>query len=188
MVEMLAVGLSNHLREAPLHSRDLPRFAELVLRATRVIRAHARPLGAGPCGKRCLPHRRAGRLRDRQKISGDGMNPSVTGCCTRRTMQGGPELEKVAVLGRTRETYGNAFCIRMADVATLSGAGQRRSGDQHADRAPSTLLGGARILVVTPSGWTAAAKALPALHGVTPEQPQVVPIRNPLELERIWMY
>ena len=53
-----------------------------------------------------------------KNISGDGMDPNVTGRFCTRYREGGIQAEKVVVLDLTAETHGNAQGIGLADVTT----------------------------------------------------------------------
>lgn len=53
-----------------------------------------------------------------KNISGDGMDPNVTGRFCTKYASGGIEAEKVVVLGLTDETHGNAQGVGLADVTT----------------------------------------------------------------------
>lgn len=53
-----------------------------------------------------------------KNISGDGMDPNVSGRFCTRYASGGIQAEKVAVLDLTDETHGNAQGVGLADVTT----------------------------------------------------------------------
>ena len=51
-------------------------------------------------------------------ISGDGMDPNITGNFATPYASGGPEVKRTVVLGLTEKTHGNANGIGMADMTT----------------------------------------------------------------------
>lgn len=53
-----------------------------------------------------------------KNISGDGMDPNITGRYATPYASGGAEINKVVVLGLTEETHGNGNGIGMADLTT----------------------------------------------------------------------
>jgi hypothetical protein len=52
-----------------------------------------------------------------KNISGDGMDPNITGRYA-TSLTGGPSYQRLAVLGLTPESHGNALGVGMADVTT----------------------------------------------------------------------
>ncbi|MBE3597798.1 MAG: DUF2088 domain-containing protein [Limnochordaceae bacterium] len=122
-----------------------------------------------------------------KEISGDGMDPNVTGRYAEPTMHGGPHVQKIVVLGLTAKTHGNASGIGMADVTTQQVLDAIDFAATYTNLATSTLLAGGRIPVVMPGPEEAVSLALRTLNGVTPDQARVIRIRNTLELERIWV-
>ena len=122
-----------------------------------------------------------------KNISGDGMDPNVTGRYSEPSMRGGPEIQKIVVLRLTRETHGNASGIGMADVITQEALDSIDFIATYTNLATSTLLAGGRIPIVMPTARSAVALALRTLNGVSPDQAKVIRIKNTLELEKVWM-
>ena len=120
-------------------------------------------------------------------ISGDGMDPNVTGRYAEPSMHGGPTIQKIVVLRLTRETFGNAAGIGAADVITQEALDAIDFVATYANLATSTLLAAGRIPVVMPTPRDAVALALRTLNGVNPRRAAVVRIKNTVELERIWV-
>jgi hypothetical protein len=53
-----------------------------------------------------------------KNISGDGMDPNITGTFATPYASGGPNIQRVVVLDLTEETHGNANGVGMADFTT----------------------------------------------------------------------
>lgn len=124
-----------------------------------------------------------------KNISGDGMDPNVTGRYSEPTMSGagGFETQKVVVLGLTPETHGNASGIGVADIITQKAFEEIDFVQTYTNAVTSTVLTSVRIPVVMPTARQAVALALLTANGTTPGRARVVRIKNTLQLERIWV-
>lgn len=122
-----------------------------------------------------------------KNISGDGMDPNVTGRFFLPFMSGGPKVQKIAVLDLTEETHGNANGIGAADVTTQDVLDKLDFFQTYTNAITSTVLSVAKLPIVMPTKRSAVALALKTLNGVSPQQARVVRIKNTLELEEIWI-
>ena len=122
-----------------------------------------------------------------KNISGDGMDPNVTGRFSLPFMTGGPKVQKIAVLDLTDETHGNANGIGAADVTTQAVLDKFDFVQTYTNAITSTVLSVAKLPIVMPTKRSAVALALKTLNGVAPDQARVVRIKNTLELEEIWI-
>ncbi|MCL4517394.1 MAG: DUF362 domain-containing protein [Firmicutes bacterium] len=124
-----------------------------------------------------------------KNISGDGMDPNVTGRYSEPTMSGagGLQAQKVVVLRLTPESHGNASGIGVADIITQRAFEEIDFVSTYTNAVTSTVLSSVRIPVVVPTARQAAALALLTVNGTTPEKARVVRITNTLQLERIWV-
>lgn len=122
-----------------------------------------------------------------KNISGDGMDPNVTGRHGAPHMSGGPKVQKIVVLDLTEETHGNAHGIGFADVTTQRLFDKIDFVQMYTNASTSTVLFAARIPVVMPTARAAVALALKTINGVRPENARVVRIKNTLELDEIWI-
>ncbi|HHY33542.1 MAG TPA: DUF2088 domain-containing protein [Firmicutes bacterium] len=122
-------------------------------------------------------------------ISGDGMDPNVTGRYSEPTMAGvgGFQAQRIVVLGLTAEAHGNASGIGVADITTQDVLDRIDFVQMYTNAVTSRVLASARLPIVVPTARDAVALALLTVTGVRPEQARVVRIRNTLELERIWV-
>ena len=122
-----------------------------------------------------------------KNISGDGMDPNVTGRFSLPAMSGGPRVQKIVVLDLTEETHGNANGIGAADVTTQALFDKIDFVQTYTNAITSTVLSVAKIPIVMPTARTAVALALKTLVGVKPEKARVVRIKNTLQLDEIWI-
>jgi hypothetical protein len=124
-----------------------------------------------------------------KNISGDGMDPNVTGRYSEPTMSGveGFQAQKVVVLSLTPETHGNASGLGVADITTQKVLDDIDFVTTYTNAVTSTVLTSARIPVVMPTAREAVVLALLTANGTTTEEARVVRIKNTLQLERIWV-
>ncbi|MBO8126957.1 MAG: DUF2088 domain-containing protein [Firmicutes bacterium] len=124
-----------------------------------------------------------------KNISGDGMDPNITGRYCEPSMRGrgGPEVQKIVVLGLTKETEGNGIGIGMADITTEEVLNRLDFQQMYTNSATSRALNASAVPVVMPTARDALALGLLTLHRTTPEKARVVRIKNTLELGEIWV-
>ena len=122
-----------------------------------------------------------------KNISGDGMDPNVTGRFTQPFVQDGPEIQKIAVLDLTDESHGNACGIGSADVITQNFLDKIDFYQTYTNGVTSTVLSAVRLPVVMPTTQTAVALALRSCNAVEPGEERIVRIKNTLELDEIWV-
>lgn len=122
-------------------------------------------------------------------ISGDGMDPNVTGRYSEPTMTGvdGFQVQRIVVLGLTSGTHGNASGIGVADITTQDVLDRMDFVQTYTNAVTSRVLTSARLPIVMPAARSAVALALLTVTGVSPEKARVVRIHNTLQLERIWV-
>lgn len=118
-----------------------------------------------------------------KNISGDGMDPNVTGRYSVRDVTGGPVVQKIVVFSLTPETHGNAMGIGQADTITRRCYRQIDLVKTYTNSITSTELAPARIPVILNSDRDALDIALRTINGARPEQARLVAIRNTLQLE-----
>ncbi|MGH9339410.1 MAG: DUF362 domain-containing protein [Acidobacteriota bacterium] len=122
-----------------------------------------------------------------KNISGDGMDPNVTGRFGLPSVSGGPRIQKIVALDMTRESHGNACGLGMADITTQTLVEKLDFFATYTNSITSTVLVMSRLPVVMPTAEDAIALGLGTCNGVTPPQARVVRINNTLELDRIWI-
>ena len=122
-----------------------------------------------------------------KNISGDGADPNVTGRYPTPYATGGPELERMVVLGLTEETGGNANGLGAADVVTERLASRMDRPTTYLNALTSTAPAAVKTPMVMPSDRMAIAAALTMCAGVSPPEARLVRIKNTLKLRRMWV-
>ena len=119
-------------------------------------------------------------------ISGAGFDPNITGR-NRRAVQwtAKPRVKKIAVLGLSAVTHGNATGVGGADVITLRLYKEIDVASTYANVITSMNLDGACIPVVMNSDREAIALCVRTVIRVKPEDCRIVRIRNTLRLGEI---
>lgn len=121
-------------------------------------------------------------------ISGDGMDPNVTGrfACA-DSASGGIDVSRVVVLDLTDETHGNANGIGMADITTQRALTKIDIDAMYPNAVTSTVLDVVKVPLVTHSDKTAIQLALRACNGVDRQNPYIVRIRDTMHLKEIYI-
>ncbi len=118
-----------------------------------------------------------------KNISGSGMDPNITGRNCRFVewnMQ--PSVKKIAVLGLTPETHGNACGIGAADVTTMKLYKELDVAKTYANIITSTYLDGGAIPIVMNTDQEAIQLAVKTVVRVKPQDCKIVRIANTLEV------
>ncbi|MFB6138492.1 MAG: DUF362 domain-containing protein [Halobacteriaceae archaeon] len=112
-------------------------------------------------------------------VSGTGMDPNVTG---RYGLLGGPSgdglADRIAVLGLTETTHGNASGIGVADVTTVDALGSVDLATTYANVLTSGSLRRSRLPVALPDEASALTAALTTAGPYDPETARVAWIRD----------
>ena len=122
-----------------------------------------------------------------KNISGDGADPNVTGRYATTAASGGPRVQRMAYLGLTEETGGNANGLGMADVVTERLVASMNRPSTYMNALTSTTPAPVKIPMTMPTDELAVAAALTMCAGVTPSEARLVRIQNTLRLGRIWV-
>lgn len=121
-----------------------------------------------------------------KEISGAGFDPNVTGRNRRHVdWPGGPHIKKIAVLGLTERSHGNATGVGSADVITMRLFRAIDLGPTYANVITSTHLDSAAIPMIMNTDREAVQLAVKSVRRVKPADARIVHIRNTLELQRI---
>jgi hypothetical protein len=121
-----------------------------------------------------------------KNISGSGMDPNITGRNSRGTEWNmKPTVKKIAVLGLTPETHGNATGFGLADVITMRLYKELDVAFTYANVITSTYLDGAAIPIIMNNDHDAIALVVKTVPRVKPADCRIVRIRNTLELGEI---
>ncbi|MFV0295079.1 MAG: lactate racemase domain-containing protein [Hyphomicrobiaceae bacterium] len=121
-----------------------------------------------------------------KNISGEGMDPNVTGRPGSR-LPGfdAPTIQKIVALGVTPQSHGNGVGIGSADISTRRCVEQIDLGAMYTNAITATILDPAKLPMIMNSDRDAICVALKTCNRITPETAKIVRIRNTLEVESI---
>ena len=122
-----------------------------------------------------------------KNISGDGADPNVTGRYPTPFAEGGPAVQRMAFLGLTKETGGNANGLGMADVVTERLASAMDRPATYMNALTSTTPQPVKIPMVMKDEDDAIAATLTMCAGVKAPEARLVRIKNTLDLRRMWV-
>jgi len=118
-----------------------------------------------------------------KNISGSGMDPNITGRnCRFVEWNMKPMVKKIAVLGLTPETHGNATGLGGADVITMRLYKEIDIAKTYANVITSTYLDGAAIPIIMNTDEDAIRLAVKTVVRVKPQDTRIVRIANTLEV------
>lgn len=118
-----------------------------------------------------------------KNISGSGMDPNITGRnCRFVEWNMKPLVKKIAVLGLTPETHGNATGVGAADVITMRLYREIDIAKTYANIIASTYLDGAGIPMIMNTDEEAVRLAVKTVVRVKPQDTRIVRIPNTLEI------
>lgn len=118
-----------------------------------------------------------------KNISGSGMDPNITGRnCRFVEWNMKPLVKKIAVLGLTPETHGNATGVGAADVITMNLYKEIDIGKTYANIITSTYLDGGAIPIVMNTDEEAIQLAVKTVVRVKPQDTKIVRIATTLEV------
>jgi hypothetical protein len=118
-----------------------------------------------------------------KNISGSGMDPNITGRNARFVEWNmKPFVKKIAVLGLTPETHGNATGLGSADVITMKLYKDVDIGKTYANIITSTYLDGAAIPIIMNTDQEAIQLVAKTVVRVKPEDTKIVRIATTLDV------
>ncbi|SER47800.1 protein of unknown function [Gracilibacillus ureilyticus] len=120
-----------------------------------------------------------------KNISGDGMDPNITGRYPTPYAYGGPEVTKMVVLDLTEQTEGNANGVGTADFTTQKLVDKMDTATTYANGLTSTVVGPTHISTAMPSDKTAIQAAIKTCNILDFTKARVVRIKNTLEIGEI---
>jgi len=120
-----------------------------------------------------------------KNISGDGMDPNITGRYPTPFATGGPAIRKIAVLDLTAETHGNANGMGLADFVTQRLVEKLDLAATYMNALTSTVAEAVRLPMVLGTDRDAVAAALGTAPPAEGGRPRVVYIRNTLALGEV---
>lgn len=120
-------------------------------------------------------------------ISGDGMDPNITGRYPTPYARGGPEISKLVVLDLTERTHGNANGMGPADFTTRKLFNKIDYESTYANALTSTVCEPIRIPMILETDQQAIAAAIKTCNARELSKVRVVRIKNTLELGEIYI-
>lgn len=120
-------------------------------------------------------------------ISGDGMDPNITGHYATPYATGGPDIARIAVLNLTEKTHGNHNGLGMADITTRKVFDAIDWDKGYANALTSTVISVIKIPMVLETAELAVKAAIKTCNAVDLTQVRLVRIQNTLHLKEIWI-
>jgi hypothetical protein len=122
-----------------------------------------------------------------KNISGDGMDPNITGRYPTPYAHGGPEVSKMVVLELTEETQGNANGVGTADFTTQSLVDKTDWPATYANGLTSTVCAPTKMATVLENDLYAIKAAVKTCNILDYTTCRMVRIRDTLHLGEIWV-
>lgn len=120
-----------------------------------------------------------------KNISGDGMDPNITGRYPTPYAHGGPDVTKMIVLDLTPETEGNANGVGTADFTTQRLVDQMDKEVTYANGLTSTVVAPTKIATTLPNDQMAIQAAIKTANILDFTEVKMVRIKNTLEISEI---
>ncbi len=122
-----------------------------------------------------------------KNISGDGMDPNITGRYPTPYASGGPEINKMVVLDLTKETHGNANGMGTADFATRKLLDKVNFPMTYANGLTSTVVGPTHLPTILDNDRDAILAAIKTCNARNLTKASVIRIKDTLHLGEIWI-
>ncbi|MEK3888701.1 lactate racemase domain-containing protein [Bacillus sp. FSL K6-3431] len=120
-----------------------------------------------------------------KNISGDGMDPNITGRYPTPYAHGGPEVNKMVVLDLTPETEGNANGVGTADFTTQRLVDKMDLETTYANGLTSTVVAPTKIATTLANDRMALQAAIKTCNILDFTKVKMVRIKNTLEISEI---
>ncbi|WP_449540186.1 lactate racemase domain-containing protein [Ferdinandcohnia sp. Marseille-Q9671] len=120
-----------------------------------------------------------------KNISGDGMDPNITGRYPTPYAHGGPEVNKMVVLGLTPETEGNANGVGTADFTTQRLVDKMDLEFTYANGLTSTVVAPTKIATTLPNDKEAIQAAIKTCNILDFTKVKMVRIKDTLHVSEI---
>lgn len=122
-----------------------------------------------------------------KEISGDGMDPNITGRFATPYANGGPDVKRTVVLSLTKKTHGNANGIGLADMTTKQVMDEIDYEKGYANALTSTVIEVVKLPMVLDTKELAVKAAIKTCNAFDLNKVRVVRIKNTLEIGEIWI-
>ncbi|MBW4845759.1 MAG: nickel-dependent lactate racemase [Lachnospiraceae bacterium] len=120
-------------------------------------------------------------------ISGDGMDPNITGRFAVPYIEGEKKIQHIAVLDLTEETHGNCNGIGLADVTTKRLVDKIDVDCTYPNVCTSTVLCTPKIPLFTHTDQACIQIALKTCNYIDREHTRIVRIKDTMNLEEIYI-
>jgi len=120
-------------------------------------------------------------------ISGDGMDPNVTGRYPTPYASGGPDINKMVVLDLTERTHGNANGMGAADFTTRKLVDKVNFKMTYANGLTSTVVGPTHMPTVLDDDRDAILAAIKTCNARDFSKARVVRIKNTLQMDELFI-
>jgi len=120
-----------------------------------------------------------------KNISGDGMDPNVTGSCATPYGGGGPDVGRYVVLDLTDESHGNGLGIGMSDFSTKRVFDKLDFDTMYPNSLTSTVPGPSRLPMIMQDDRTAIKAAIHTANVPDTKNLRVVRIADSAHLSRL---
>lgn len=118
-------------------------------------------------------------------ISGDGMDPNISGRFPTPFAEGGINAQRVAVLDLTEASHGNACGIGLADITTRRLFNKMSFEMTYPNAITNTVTGEMKIPMVMDSDRLAVKLAVKSCNEIDKTNPRVVRIKNTMAMDTI---
>mgnify|MGYP005760193923 FL=1 len=122
-----------------------------------------------------------------KNISGEGMDPNVTGAFATEYASGGIKAQKRAVLRLTEETHGNAHGIGLADAVSRKLFDNMDFEITYPNSITSTVLDFSKVPVVMINDKETFQVCIKTCTEIDKEKVRIVRVKNTLDLEYIYV-
>jgi len=122
-----------------------------------------------------------------KNISGDGMDPNITGRFTVSYVKGELKTERIVVLGMTKETEGNGNGVGVADITTRRFFDEFNMAKSYINSLTAAFPPTVKIPMVMPNDDYAIKCAVKTCYRLQFEQIRAVRIKDTLHLSEIYI-
>jgi hypothetical protein len=120
-------------------------------------------------------------------ISGDGMDPNITGRYATQYASGGLDVSRVVVLGLTTKTHGNANGIGLADITTKKVFDAIDWAKGYTNAITSTVIGTVKVPMFLDTEELAVKAAIKTCNAFDLSRVRLIRIQNTLALKEIFI-
>lgn len=119
-------------------------------------------------------------------ISGDGMDPNITGRYPTPYADGGPEVSKMALLDLTERSHGNANGIGTADLVAKRLVEKMSLEQTYPNALTSTVTGPVKIPLTLETDFDVVRAAIKTCNALNLNKTRIIRLKNTLSLSEFW--